>query len=350
MRAAVFDGVRKPLVVRDMPDPTLGPDGALIRVEANGICRTDWHLWSGDWTWVGIQLPVPHVFGHEFCGVIEETGANVTRWKKGDRVLVPFSQGEGTCEWCRTGHHNVCDTPLVPGVAYWGGFGRRVAVPYADVNLVRLPDAIDFVDAASMGCRYMTAFHALVDQADVLPGEWVAVHGCGGVGLSAVQIASAMGANVIAVDVSDEKLAAAKEEGAMHTINATKDEPIGAIMGLTGGGAHVSMDALGIATTCRNSIMGTRKRGRHLQVGLTSGAEKGEIALPIDIIVLKEIRILGSLGMQAPNFVRMLRMVEAGRLNPGKLVHRRIGLEEASGVLETMDKYGTVGVTVITKY
>jgi len=223
-------------------------------------------------------------------------------------------------------------------------------VPFADVNLVRLPEAIPFVDAASMGCRYMTAFHALVDQAQVRPGEWLAVHGCGGVGLSAVQIGAAIGANVIAVDVSEDKLAAARGEGALHTINAAKDEPIGAIMGLTGGGAHVSIDALGVKATCVNSVMCTRKRGRHLQVGLTSSEEQGQIALPIDIIVLKEVRIIGSLGMQAPNFSRMLHMVESRRLNPGKLVHRKIKLEEASSVLEAMDKFGTVGVTVINQY
>jgi alcohol dehydrogenase len=350
MRAAVFEGVRKPLVVREMPDPTVAPDGVIVRVEANGICRTDWHLWTGDWTWVGVALPTPHVFGHEFCGVIEETGKDVKNWKAGDRVLVPFSQGEGTCEWCRSGHQNVCDTPLVPGVAYWGGYGRRVAIPFADVNLVRLPDGVQFVDAASMGCRYMTAFHAIVDQARVKPGEWLAVHGCGGVGLSAVQIGAAMGASVIAVDVSEEKLAAARGEGALHTINAAKDEPIGAILGLTGGGAHVSIDALGVKATCLNSVMCTRKRGRHVQVGLTSSEEQGQIALPIDIIVLKEVQIIGSLGMQAPNFSRMLHMVESRRLNPGKLVHRKIRLEEASGVLEAMDKFGTVGVTVINQY
>ena len=350
MRAAVFEGVRKPLVVRDMPDPAPAPDGAVIRVEANGICRTDWHLWTGDWTWVGIALPTPHVFGHEFCGVVEETGKDVKNWKAGDRVLVPFSQGEGTCEWCRSGHQNVCDTPLVPGVAYWGGYGRRVAIPFADVNLVRLPDGVQFVDAASMGCRYMTAFHAIVDQARVKPGEWLAVHGCGGVGLSAVQIGAAIGASVIAVDVSEEKLAAARGEGALHTINASKDEPIGAILGLTGGGAHVSIDALGVKATCINSVMCTRKRGRHVQVGLTSSEEQGQIALPIDIIVLKEVQIIGSLGMQAPNFSRMLNMVENRRLSPGKLVHRKIRLEEASGVLEAMDKFGTVGVTVINQY
>jgi D-arabinose 1-dehydrogenase-like Zn-dependent alcohol dehydrogenase len=326
MRAAVFEGVRKPLVVREMPDPTVAPDGVIVRVEANGICRTDWHLWTGDWTWVGVALPTPHVFGHEFCGVIEETGKDVKNWKAGDRVLVPFSQGEGTCEWCRSGHQNVCDTPLVPGVAYWGGYGRRVAIPFADVNLVRLPDGVAFV------------------------GEWLAVHGCGGVGLSAVQIGAAMGASVIAVDVSEDKLAAARGEGALHTINASKDEPIGAILGLTGGGAQVSIDALGVKATCLNSVMCTRKRGRHVQVGLTSSEEQGQIALPIDIIVLKEVQIIGSLGMQAPNFSRMLHMVESRRLNPGKLVHRKIRLEEASGVLESMDKFGTVGVTVINQY
>lgn len=350
MRAAVMEGVRQPLVVREMPDPKPVANGALIRVEANGICRSDWHLWTGDWTWVGIQVPYPHVPGHEFCGVIEEVGRDVTRWKKGDRVLVPFSQGEGTCEWCRSGHQNVCDTFLTPGFAYWGGFGRLCAVPNADVNLVSLPEAVPFVDAASMGCRYMTSFHGVVDRAQVKPGEWVAVHGCGGIGLSAVQIATALGANVIGVDVSDEKLAFAKELGAVATINAAKTEPAGAIMELTRGGAHVSIDALGIATTCRNSIMSLRKRGRHLQIGLTSSAEKGEIAIPIDLIVLKEASIIGTMGMQAPRFGAMLQMVETRKLAPGKLVHRTVPLAEVSAVLESMDKYATVGVTVIDRY
>jgi len=350
MRAAVMEGLRQPLVVQDVPDPTPAPTGVVLRVEANGICRTDWHLWTGDWSWVGIQIPLPHVLGHEFCGVVEEVGTDVAHFAKGDRVLVPFSQGEGTCEWCRDGHQNVCDTVITPGVTYWGGYGRRVAVPYADVNLVRLPEGVDFVSAASMGCRYMTAFHAIVDQAKVAPGEWVAVHGCGGVGLSAVQIATALGANVIAVDVSDDKLSLAREEGAVATVNAANDEPAGAIAALTSGGAHVSIDALGIAATCRNSIMSVRKRGRHLQIGLTSAAEQGEIPVPIDLLVLKEISIIGSLGMQAPHFGAMLRMVESGKLHPGRLVQRRIGLDDVSGVLEDMDRFGTVGVTVIERY
>src|SRR5262245_15555215 len=350
MRAAVMEGIRKPLVVRDMPDPSPAPNGAVVRVEANGICRTDWHLWTGDWSWFGIQLPMPHVLGHEFCGVVEAVGKDVTRVKPGDRVLVPFSAGEGTCEWCREGHHNICDTLLTPGVVYWGGFGRYVAVPFADVNLVPLPESVSFVDAASMGCRFMTAFHALVDQAGVRAGEWVAVHGCGGVGLSVVQIATALGARVIAVDVAADKLTMAKSLGAVATVNAGKDDAGRAIMQLTGGGAHVAVDALGIAATCQGAIMSLRKRGRHLQIGLTSSAEQGMIALPIDLLVLKEITVVGSLGMPAPRYGAMLGMVEAGRLAPGKLVQQRIGLDAVSGVLESMDRYGTVGVTVIDRY
>lgn len=350
MRAAVMEGFRQPLVVREMPEPTPAPHGVVVRVEANGICRSDWHVWAGDWTWAGVKVPLPHILGHEFCGLVEVAGGEVTRWKPGDRVLVPFSQGEGNCEWCRSGYHNVCDTPLTPGVAYWGGFGRYVAVPYADTNLVPLPEAIGFVEAASMGCRFMTSFHGLVDQARVQAGEWVAVHGCGGVGLSAVQIATALGANVIAVDVADDKLQLAKQLGAVAAVNAASERVVKAIMQLTKGGAQVSVDALGVAATCRNSIGCLRKRGRHLQIGLTSAAEKGEIALPIDAIVFKEINVIGSLGMPAPRFGAMLRMVESGKLAPGRLVNRTVPLAEASAVLESMARFATVGVTVIDRY
>lgn len=352
MRAAVVEGISKPLVVREVPDPQCPPNGVIVRVEANGICRTDWHLWTGDWSWRGLEIQPPFVLGHEFCGIVEEVGPEVTRWKKGNRVLAPMNPGDGACEWCRSGNQHVCDAgvSLVPGVAYWGGFGRFVAFPYADVNLVALPESVKFVDAASMACRYMAAFHGIVDQVQVRGGEWVAVHGCGGTGLSVVQVATAMGANVIAIDVSDEALAAARGVGAVHTINAAKDEPIGAVMTLTDGGAHVSIDALGVAATCRNSVMCLRTRGRHLQLGHTTSVEKGEVALPIDTIVLKELRIIGGFGMQAPRFGAMLGMVESGKLDPGKLVHRTVKLEEVSGVLESMENFGTLGVVVINQY
>jgi alcohol dehydrogenase len=350
MRAAVMNGIREPLTVQEITDPELRADGAIVQVEANGICRSDWHAWTGDWSWFGLKLAFPHVLGHEFCGVVVETAPGVTRFKKGDRVLVPFSQGEGTCDWCRNGQHHVCDRRVTPGVNYWGGFGRYVSVPFADVNLIKLPASVGFVEAASMGCRFMTSFHALVDRAKVAAGEWVVVHGSGGVGLAAVHIAAAVGANVVAVDINEEKRDWAKRLGAVATVNAQRDTAVKEIVKLTDGGAHVAVDALGIAATCQASIMSLRKQGRHVQIGLTSSAEKGQVTVPMDLVVLKELVLIGSYGMPAPRFGAMLSMVERGRLAPGKLVSRTVSVDDAGDVLSSMDSFATIGVTVIERY
>ena len=350
MRAAVMEALRQPLVVKEVPDPQCPPNGAIIRTEAEGVCRSDWHIWMGDWFWVGLVPSLPFVMGHEFCGVVEEVGKEVRGFRRGDRVVIPFSQGDGTCEFCRTGYSNVCNLPQIPGVTYWGGYGHLVAVPGADLNLVALPEKVGLVDAASLGCRFMTSFHGLVDQAQVKPGEWVAVHGCGGIGLSAINIASAIGANVIGVDLDDRKLELAKKLGANQVVNAKKTDAVNAVMDLSGGGVHVAVDALGSATTCRNSIMSLRKRGRHLQIGLTTQVEKGEVSMPIDRIVFMELRLIGSLGMQAARYPAMLQMVEAGHLSPGAMVTERIPLEQASRVLGQMTEFQNVGTAVITAY
>ena len=350
MRAAVMEGVRQPLRVGTVPDPECPAHGAVVRVEANGVCRSDWHAWVGDWTWIGLEIPLPHVLGHEFSGVVEAVGAEVRGFREGDRVIVPFSQDEGSCAFCRRGMQNVCEHGFAPGFNYWGGFGRLVAVPRADTNLVRLPEAIDFVAAAGLGCRYMTAFHGLYDQARLRPGEWVAILGCGGIGLSAVQIAAAFGARVVAVDIDPAKLEKAKALGASATVLAGNADPVAAVREITGGGAHVAVDALGIAATCRNAVRSLRNRGRHLQIGMTSGAEKGEIALPIDQIVERELTVVGSSGMPVPRYDTMLAMIAAGKLDPGALVSRTIPLEEAGEVLAAMDDYATLGIPVIATY
>lgn len=351
MRAAVMDGFRKPLVVRELPDPRPEPHGAVVAVKANGICRSDWHTWVGDWGWIGANISFPFVLGHEFCGIVEEVGKSCTRVNLGDRVIVPFSQGEGTCEQCLSGNHQICDSGPSPGWTYWGGYGQRVAVPYADINLVPLPESIDFVDGASLGCRFMTAFHGLVDRANLRPGEWVAVHGCGGIGLSAVQIASALGANVIAVDIDASKLELAAGQGAAATVLASPgDDPAERVKEITKGGAHVSVDALGITATCRNAIRSLRKRGRHVQIGMTGAEEQGNIPVPIDLIITGEFTLLGSQGMAPPHYGAMLRMVETGKLRPGELVSKRVPLEEAGTVLASMDDFGTAGVSVIDRY
>jgi D-arabinose 1-dehydrogenase-like Zn-dependent alcohol dehydrogenase len=328
MKALVLEEIGKPMVVKnDWPEPKCPPDGAIVRVEGSGICRSDWHLWQGDWGWIGFKPRLPTILGHEFA-----------------RVVVPLAQGCGVCEDCRTGHSNHC---LGPGM---GGYARYAVLSHADFNCAPLPDKIDFVEASSMGCRYVTAFHGILDQGQVRADETVVVYGCGGVGLSAIQIATALGARVIAVDLDDRKLELAKQAGAAEVINGKKTDPVKAVMDLTRGGADVSVDALGIAATCRNAVLSLRKRGRHVQIGLTTQGEKGEVALPIDQIVFKEIQFTGSLAIQSFRYPALLSMIERGRLAPRKLVTETIPLEKAFGVLDQMSKFENVGISVIDQF
>lgn len=349
MRAAVMRGSGEPLVVEEVPDPEPARDGAVVRVEACGICRSDWHAWVGD---MGDRIRPPHVLGHEFVGVVEAVGPEVRRFSPGDRVIAPFSWGEGDCPQCRAGAEHLCDRRVTPGFDYWGGYARYVATPMADRSLVPLPEGIGFVAGASLGCRFMTAFHGLVDRAAVRPGEWVAVHGLGGVGLSAVHILTAVGARVVAVDIRPEPLARARALGAAATVDARAVDPAEAVRDLTGGGAQVAVDALGLAATCRNAVRSLAKRGRHVQIGLTTrtGGESADIPLPVDFIVRQEITLLGSLGMPSARYEELLRLVEAGVLDPGSLVGRRVRLAEAGEVLAAMTRYETEGVTVIDRY
>jgi alcohol dehydrogenase len=296
------------------------------------------------------DVRIPHVPGHELAGVIEATGKDINLWNVGDRVTLPFVCGCGTCPQCASGNHQVCDYQFQPGFTHWGSFAEYVAIDYADSNLVRLPDEIDFVTAASLGCRFVTSFRAIVEQGKVSAGQWVAVHGCGGVGLSAIMIANALGANVIGVDINDEKLEFAESMGAIATVNATKTkEVVQNIMDLTEGGAHVSIDALGSTVTCFNSIANLRKRGKHIQVGLMVADHKHP-ALPMDKVIAHELEILGSHGMQAHKYPALLSMIQAGKLSPEKLIQKRISLEESLDELVKMDNFSGTGITVIDRF
>lgn len=346
MQAAVMEQFAQPLVVQDRPDPTCGPRDAILRVEACGICRSDYTLWQGGMEWVGVVPPLPAVLGHEYCGVVEEVGSEVTRFKPGDRVVAPFCQACGHCEFCADGHQNVCTGLQFPGAHFTGGFATMTTVTNADVNLVALPGSIPFVDAAGMGCRYITSYHGVVDQAKVHAGEWVAVFACGGVGLSAVDIATALGANVIAVSRSQEKLALARELGAVHTVTAGPDAA-NEIVEFTGGGAHVSVDALGSASTMLPGLFCLRSRGRHLRLGVSNKAEQGQVPIPVDLLTFREIEIIGSFGMQAARYPEMFRMIKAGRLHPGRLVGEQVGLDRVGEVLASMTSYDTVAMTVM---
>jgi alcohol dehydrogenase len=289
------------------------------------------------------SIALPHVGGHELAGEVVAVGAEVRGFAEGDRVTVPFCCGCGSCATCRQGETQLCERDWQPGFSLWGSFAEFVALPRADLNLVRLPEALTDVEAASLGCRFMTAWAALHVHAEVRAGEWVAVHGCGGVGAAAVMIAAAAGARVIAVDIDPAKLERARELGAEH---AVAERPLAAIRELTGGGAHVSLDALGSTETCDNSIRCLRRRGRHVQVGLLP-AELGRPALPWERIIGYELAVLGSHGLAAHAYPELLGLVTAGVLRPDLLVTETIALDAAPAALVAMGGPGRGGIQLI---
>ncbi|HEY2867619.1 MAG TPA: zinc-dependent alcohol dehydrogenase family protein [Pyrinomonadaceae bacterium] len=346
MKAVAYHEFSGPLTIEDVASPAPPSTGVVIEVRAAGICRSDWHGWMGN----DPDIKLPHVPGHEFAGVIAEVGADVKNWQVGDRVTLPFVCGCGECEQCLSGNQQVCDRQFQPGFTNWGAFAEYVAVDYANNNLVRLPDEMEFATAAALGCRFITAFRAVVDQAMAAPGQFVAVHGCGGIGLSAIIIANAVGAVPIAVDIDDDKLEFARTLGAALTVNSRKVADVAeAVSELTAGGAHVSIDALGSHETFLNSVNCLRKRGRHVQVGIMDIGEH-KTPLPVDRVIARELEIFGSHGMQAHRYPAMFEMIADGRLRPHDLIGRTISLDEAPQALADMNSFSGLGITVIDRF
>jgi alcohol dehydrogenase len=259
-------------------------------------------------------------------------------------VTAPFACSCGSCEHCLAGDAQVCPRQTQPGFTGPGSFAELVAVHAADANLVSLPADLDFVTAACLGCRFATAFRAVTAHGRVRPGDWLAVHGCGGVGLSAVMIGAALGARVLAVDVSAAALDRARELGAEVAVDAGTADLPAAIGEVTGGGAHVSIDALGSPALAADSVRCLRRRGRHVQVGLLP---RGPVPLPMDLVIARELEIYGSHGMAARDYPAMLAMVADGTLRPGLLVGEVIGLEDVSRALAAMDGLTPAGMTVV---
>lgn len=199
----------------------------------------------------------------------------------------------------------------------------------------------------------MTAYHALAERAGLDGGEWLAVHGCGGVGLSAVQLGDALGARIVAVDVDDDALSLARDLGADETVNPNDldEETVpDRVRNLTDGGADVSVDALGIAETCRNSVRSVRPRGTHVQVGLTTEAERGEVSLPTDWMTRWEVSFVGSRGMPPTSYDDLFALVEATDVDPAALVSEELALSEVSERLAAMGEYDARGVEVVTDF
>ncbi|MFI0240150.1 zinc-binding dehydrogenase [Streptomyces sp. NPDC016845] len=343
MRAVVFERFGGPAEVREVPDPAPAPHGVVVRVEATGLCRSDWHGWMGH----DPDIVLPHVPGHELAGVVQEVGADVREWRAGDRVTVPFVCACGRCAACAAGDQQVCERQTQPGFTHWGSFAEYVALGHADVNLVAVPEGMAATTAAALGCRFATAFRAVVQQGRVAAGEWVVVHGCGGVGLSAVMIAAAAGARVVAVDVVPGALELARRFGAAAFVDAgATDDVAGAVRELTGGGAHLSLDALGSAATCAASVNGLRRRGRHVQVGLLPE----DPVVPMGRVLARELELIGSHGMAAHAYPGMLELVRGGVLRPELLVTSTISLAAAGAALASVGGASGAGVTVIEPF
>jgi alcohol dehydrogenase len=344
LKAALYHSFSGAIEIKEVNDPVVTDTDAIVEVKASGICRSDWHGWRGH----DPDIRLPHVPGHEFSGIVKEVGSKVTSFRAGDRVTAPFCCGCATCSQCRKGNQHICDHHFQPGFTDWGSFAQYVRIQHADFNLVRLPASIDFVSAAGLGCRFMTAFHGIVNQGKVRESMFVAIHGCGGVGLSAVMVAAVYGARVIAVDINEENLRRAKSFGAAYAIHASNGSVVDQVLEITGDGADVSMDALGSRETSLNSIHCLAKKGKHIQVGIL-GTEN-EIQVSTAELIAKEIELIGSHGMPIADYAVIFDLVASGKINLSLLIDRTVRLEDLAREMIRMDTYSNSGMVVIDRF
>ena len=343
MRAVIFEEFGGPLRVADVPDPTPRPDGVVLAVKSTGICRSDWHGWQGH----DPDVRLPHVPGHELAGEVVAVGANVVSLSIGDRVTVPFVSGCGACAPCHRGDPQVCDVQFQPGFTHWGSFAEYVGLHYAERNVVKLPESISYERAASLGCRFVTAYRALVQLAELRAGESLAVFGCGGVGLCSILIARALGARAIAIDIDPRKLELARQIGAELCVDARDGSDVPArVIELTRGGADVSIDALGSSLTLRQALESLRKRGRHVQVGLMVG-ERTAPAVPMGRVIANELALYGSHGIAAQAYPDVFELIERKNIPLDAILGPRLGLADVPLELPRMGEFRGLGIALV---
>ena len=340
MRAAVVRDFGEDLSIETVPDPECPDNGVVLEVAACGVCRSDYHGWTGHHP----KVANGSILGHEYCGTVVAAGPRA-KYAIGDKLIAPFILACGDCSACHTGVSNTCANQIVPGFGTAGAYAEYVAVPF-DHNLVHLPETMSPALAAGLGCRVTTAWHALTDRANVRAGEWVAVHGTGGIGLATLLLAKMLGAQVVVVDVVDEKLEHAQSLGADAAVNASKVDAAAAIRDITGGGADVSIEALGIGATTNASIECLAILGRHVHVGMPAG--DGLMEVNMRAIYTKQLSFFGTRGMPAWKYPSLLNMIERGAVDIRPMVAREVGLSEASGELRAMHGPTPPGTAVIT--
>lgn len=344
MRAAVVEAFGRLPSIRTVPDPAPSAEGVVVRVERTGLCRSDWHAWQGH----DPDIQLPHVPGHELAGEVVAVGPRVQSLVVGQRVTVPFVSGCFRCAPCRRGDPQVCDAQFQPGFTHWGSFAEYVALHRADGNVIGLPENLSHAEAASLGCRFTTAYRALVQLARLRADECLVVVGCGGVGLSAILIAQALGARSIAVDVDEAKVALARELGAeLGIVAREKGNTAARVVEHTRGGACVSLDALGSSATLATSLACLRKRGRHVQVGLLIG-ERDDPAVNVNRIVSRELSLLGAHGIAASAYPEVFSLIERAQIPLGRVIGETLPLSALPERLARMSDFGGVGIALVS--
>ena len=373
MKAAVYKNFNDPIEILSVPKPKLNSSASvIIQVMATGVCRSDWHGWKGHDDDIRSH-GFPFIPGHELSGIIVEIGQSVKKLKIGDRVAIPFILSCGSCAECHVDKPTVCLKQSQPGFTMYGSFAEYVEITRADRNLRILPKGVTFVEAAALGCRFTTAYRAVVQQGlRIVDGSQckdvnkspkqitVCVFGCGGLGLSCIMIAKAFQkegniGSIIAVDISKKALDKALTLGADRTVNAssslgmTDDDIRKMVMKFTNGlGADLTIDAAGFASTCENAVHTCRRGGRMVQVGLPIGGRPPQI--PMGAVAGKELEIIGSHGFAASDLPNLLNFVHSGKLQVRRLIGKEVNLREGVDALMAMDKYSPLGITVITRF
>ena len=354
MKTAVLYETHAPLIIEELELNQPAHGEVRIKLQASGVCHSDWHIIKGEWT----HVPLPVILGHEGAGVVEAIGPNVQSLAVGDHVILSWRSSCGLCEMCQQGWPNLCERAPIAGnrarvrgqvvnqLTNLGTFSTHTVVP--EIAAVRIDPNIPFAQAALLGCGVATGVGAAINTARVKPGSSVAVFGCGGVGLNCIQGSRLAGAStIIAVDLLDAKLELARRFGATHTINAASTDPVECIHDLTGGGAHYAFEAIGLAAEpFVQSIRCTRRRGTTIWVGHAPH----DTPVTIDARdLINEKKVMGSLyGSSRPqvDFPRLLALYREEKLQLDELVSRRFALDEVNAAFAALAR-GEVARSVL---
>jgi S-(hydroxymethyl)glutathione dehydrogenase/alcohol dehydrogenase len=364
MKAAVLSAVDSPLAIEEIPVPRPRAEEVLIEVAACGVCHSDLHVAKGE-----LKFPLPCVLGHEISGVVAEVGPGVSQVGPGDAVVASFILPCGRCPSCARGRDDLCETFFgmnrLKGTLYdgetrlrradgtplsmysMGGLAEYAVVTATDV--FKLPAGLPLADSCILGCAIMTAYGAVRHQAEVKPGDTVAVIGAGGVGSNVVQIARLFGAaEVIAVDIRDDKLAEVRKLGATHGVNGSKGDAVAQVQALTGGkGVDVAIEALGRPETVSNAFLMTRDGGRTVVIGLAPG--QAAASIEVTRLVRRSIRLTGSYGCRVrTDMPEIVSLAARGLIDVSKSISRRYRLDQCAEAYQTLNRGEIMGRAIVT--